>query len=41
MRFLKRDPLIVNRRYDLNKNDVKLCEENTYVNINNSNWLEN
>lgn len=37
MRFSNRDPLIVKRRYDLNKNDVKLCEENTYVNINNSN----
>lgn len=37
MRFSKRDPLMVKRHYDLNKNDVKLCEENTYVNINNSN----
>lgn len=38
MRFSNRDPLIVKRRYDLNKNDVvKLCEGNTYVNINNSN----
>lgn len=37
MRFSNRDPLIVNRRYDLNNNDVNLCEENTCFNINNSN----
>lgn len=41
MLFSNRDPLIVKRRHDLNENDVQLCEGNTYVNINNSNWLEN